>query len=191
MNKASDPHLRCGLFIIIFITIAFSIVCLALLITMIAGTTIFNSLFSSGSLFGGYGSYYLSSASAGIILGIVLVLAIVGYFLTCGILAIKWANNADKAGVLFVFGIINVVLTGLTILISLGITYLFLPVPIYYLVGASQNRKQARTIKMQQYQSMNGYNMNAQPNSYNPQNNFNNNNNNYNNNNYNNNGYNG
>ena len=66
-----------------------------------------------------------------------------------GILGVKWCNRPDKAGVLFVLGIVLIVLAALSLLSSFSSdsstsvvsSVLGLVLPVLYTLGAWQNKQ--------------------------------------------------
>ena len=82
------------------------------------------------------------------ILGFVAILSSV-FSLVVGILGVKWCNRPDKAGTLFVLGIILIVLAALSLLSSFGgdssssvVSGLIgLVLPVLYTLGAWQNKQ--------------------------------------------------
>lgn len=96
---------------------------------------------------GGGESLALGLGALAMILGFVAILSSV--FSLVGILGVKWCNRPDKAGTLFVLGIILIVLAALSLLSSFsgdssssvvsGLIGLVLPV--LYTLGAWQNKQ--------------------------------------------------
>lgn len=82
------------------------------------------------------------------VLGLVAILGSV-FGLVVGILGVKWCNRPDKAGVLFVLGIVLVVLAALQLLAafsgdgstSVVSALIGLVLPVLYTVGAWQNKQ--------------------------------------------------
>ena len=97
---------------------------------------------------GGSESLALGLGALAMILGFVAILSSV-FSLVVGILGVKWCNRPDKAGTLFVLGIILIVLAALSLLSSFGgdssssvVSGLIgLVLPVLYTLGAWQNKQ--------------------------------------------------
>ena len=82
------------------------------------------------------------------VLGVVAILSST-FSLVVGILGVKWCNRPDKAGVLFVLGIVLIVLAALSLLSSFSSdsstsvvsSVLGLVLPVLYTLGAWQNKQ--------------------------------------------------
>lgn len=93
-------------------------------------------------------SLALRLGALAMILGFVAILSSV-FSLVVGILGVKWCNRPDKAGTLFVLGIILIVLAALSLLSSFGgdssssvVSGLIgLVLPVLYTLGAWQNKQ--------------------------------------------------
>lgn len=97
---------------------------------------------------GGGESLAVGLGALAMILGFVAILSSV-FSLVVGILGVKWCNRPDKAGTLFVLGIILIVLAALSLLSSFGgdssssvVSGLIgLVLPVLYTLGAWQNKQ--------------------------------------------------
>lgn len=94
------------------------------------------------------GDMALGLGVAAAVLGLVAILGSV-FGLVVGILGVKWCNRPDKAGTLFVLGIILIVLAALSLLSSFGgdssssvVSGLIgLVLPVLYTLGAWRNKQ--------------------------------------------------
>lgn len=93
-------------------------------------------------------SLALGLGALAVILGFVAILSSV-FGLVVGILGVKWCNRPDKAGTLFVLGIVLIVLAALSLLSSFSgdssasvvSSLLGLVLPVLYTLGAWQNKQ--------------------------------------------------
>ena len=82
------------------------------------------------------------------VLGVIAILSSV-FSLVVGILGVKWCNRPDKAGALFVLGVVLIVLAALNLLsafssdssASVAGSVLGLVLPVLYTLGAWQNKQ--------------------------------------------------
>ena len=160
-----------GIIMIVFNAIAIALVLLLVIGLAISADVMFNS-YEFRRYFNDYGYYGRGYDSIGMaaVATILIVFGIIEaafnvFGLISGILASKHSNNPNKVGTLFVLGIINVVIAGLGVIFSGGVGIISLVLPILYLVGAVQNRKQV--------QMMNAYNQYNNPNAYQQNQNYN------------------